>query len=432
MADGYTLTGSALRRIGEQTRKGELQRTDLRDKQQSKKRPPGNVARFRLLTPLEFGRTAAGRMLSLEPLDGGKLDWVQQDREEVLFAATSDQTRWDVGAEVTALSTPGGWAVVTEALMALVSAKSHLIPYAVVPVGSEASGYPGILHIGGGGGGTQPWEQDYAFLGNVPDDPPLQEREPSGKVNAKLWPCTARTPTWAAYALAADTSLPAEVLEALGWTNNTHPTPGEIWGTNLGPRLQRTAHVLPLYWWRFNPPDWTCITVDDPDSADPNDTIDVWGRNGVPHPSMTPCTEDPPDNPAVYQIIPDGWWGWGWGLFGWTGWGLGLGYPSWWFGNSFNYWWGSWGFGWWDRWWGGRPPSEIDLPEPDDPVPDPGGGWTVERLCVYGFIVWEWGWRILGVDTTRQLAHIIGDIEFHSKVVVVHATPDECPDDYGY
>ena len=82
--------------------------------------------------------------------------------------------------------------------------------------------------------------------------------------------------------------------------------------------------------------------------------------------------------------------------------------------------------------WGGRPPTAEDLPDPDTPVPQPPDGQgEITRECRYGWIVWDWGWRILNVDRDRQLAFIIGDIEFRNRLVVENPTPDDCPSAYG-
>ena len=449
--DGFTLDRSPLRRVGEVTRKSELTPTRRTQQASTARKPPAPAARFRLRAPLEHGAFAVGCELHLEREDDGSFYWVETDREESLFAATGHQTRWDVGADVTAVWTAAGYAVITEQLMGR-TGNGRVIPYGVYPVG-HGHAQEGVLLLGAGGLEAQsPWDRDYVFLGDVPDDPPGTERGPDG-IAHRLWPCTTQLPTWAAYDRVPDTGLPPDVLEALGW-DNQHPQAGEYRGTLNTGKLQRTATLLELYWYKWTPPPPVCNLnpdydpISDPGSPDydPEDPAfdpdyDASTPKGFWAGTTVECDSDDPGDPPdsvladpVWWIAPLGWWGWGLGGWGWNwGWnGFGWNYPYWYGGLGAPYHWGAWGHGWWVYRWGGRPPTAEDLPDPDTPVPQPPPGQgEITRECRYGWIVWDWGWRILNVDRDRQLAFIIGDIEFRNRLVVENPTPDDCPSAYG-
>lgn len=430
---GLNLDEKSVRRVGDATRKSESQRTDHTSPPTTRHHSQESLARFKLRTPLEQGKFAIGRKLKLERNDDGSYYWLQTDQEEPVFLATGLQTRLDAGAEVSALLTAAGFAVVSESLFGrIVSGTGRPIPYGVYPVahGEQA----GILWLGNHVENKLPWELDYGFVGDVPDDPPAQDAGPDG-APPKLWPCTVQLPTWTAYDLSPDTELPTEVLESLGW-GNEHPEPGEYWGTRFGPKLLRTASLLELYWYKWTPPAPACNVNPeyDPDT-NPDVPKGFWAGTTVECDPDDPG--DPPDSALaepVWWIAPVGWWGWGFGGWGWGwGWnGLAWNYPYWWGGVGSTYWWGGWGYGWWINRWGGRPPTAADLPDPDGPVPQPPSGQgEVTRECRYGWVVWDWGWRILNVDRDRQLAFIIGNIEFRNRLVVENPTPDDCPSTYA-
>ncbi len=447
--EAFTLDRSSLRRVGDVTRQTELRPTDLRAKQHNSSSTLPAGARFRLRTPLEHGRFAVGRKLQLERDDDGTCYWVETDREEVLFAATGHQTRWDTGADVTAVWTAAGYAVIAEALMARMGS-GQPISYGVYSIGHHDL-QDGVLLIGTGSLGRSAWDADYAFLGDLPEDPPTHDRGPDG-LTVKLCPCTTQLPTWVAYDMSPDTELPADVLEALEW-GNEHPQPGEYWGTRAGPRLQRTASLLELYWYKWTPPPPTCNLnpdydpISDPNSPDYdpdnpafNPDYDASTPKGFWAGTTVACDPDSPGTPPssvladpVWWIAPIGWWGslfagWSWN-WGWNG--IGWNYPYWYGRFGAPYYWGAFGYGWWITRWGGRPPTAEDLPDPDTPVPQPPPGQgEITRECRYGWVVWDWGWRILNVDRDRQLAFIIGDIDFRNRLVVENPSPDACGPPY--
>ena len=173
-------------------------------------------------------------------------------------------------------------------------------------------------------------------------------------------------------------------------TNCGHPVPTR--------RLHRSITTLDQWWWRCTPPAPVCIT--NAASALGGYWSGLLGYQ---------CDPDDPDAvpPAaltdpIYWIAPHGWWGWGIGGWPLTGFYNG-GYPYWWRGFGFGSYWGAWGPGWWNYRWLGRPPSPDDVPDPDVPVSTvlPVGA-ALERLCRYAWVVWQWGYRVLDVDTDRQ------------------------------
>ena len=429
------LDDKSLRRIGDATRKSELQRKKIPQHTPPAPKNQVHAAKFKLVTVLEHGKSGVGRMMQLHTNEDGSTFWLQTDREEKLFLATGHQTRIDEGAEVEAIFTSNGYAVVSEVLMGrLVGIETEAIPYGVYWI--SPGGKPGVLSLftGSDETGFYAWFHDYAFLGDVPDDPPTQEKTPADEVEPKLWPCTTQLPTWAAYDTAPDTGLPEEVIEALGWTEK-HPSQGEYWGAAGGPRLQRTAYLMELYWYKWTPPAPACIVNPAYDEIDnPDVPTHVWAGTDVSCDFDTPG--DPPDSvlsDPVWWIAPIGYWG-SWGYGGWGhnwGWrsGYGWNYPNWYggYGGSYNYW-GGYGYGWWSSRWGGRPPTIDDLPDPDTPVPQPPEGQgVITRECRYGWVLWHWGWRILHVDQERQLAFIHGEFEFFNRVVVETPDHDDCP-----
>ena len=131
---GHSLDDKSLRRIGDATRKTELARTQRELHTPSTPANQTHAARFRLLSPLEHGRHAVGRMLRLERNDDGTCYWLATDRQELLHAGAGHQLRWDEGAEVTALWTPAGYSVISHALMARNGTGQDLIPYGVYSV----------------------------------------------------------------------------------------------------------------------------------------------------------------------------------------------------------------------------------------------------------------------------------------------------------
>ena len=111
---GHSLDDKSLRRIGDATRKTELAHARRELHTPSAPTNQTHAARFRMLSPLEQGRQAVGRMLRLERNDDGICYWLATDRQELLHAAAGHQLRWDEGAEVTALWTPAGYSVIYE------------------------------------------------------------------------------------------------------------------------------------------------------------------------------------------------------------------------------------------------------------------------------------------------------------------------------
>ena len=440
----------SLRRIGDATRKSEMQRSRRLQRVPPAPKNPVHAARFRLRSPLEHGKFAVGRMLQLEVDEDGTSLWLETDREEMLFVATGHQTRWDVGADVSAIWTAAGYAVISEQLMGRTNT-GEVVPYGVYSIGAGEFGIDGVLALGFGGQSAPLWAREFAFVGDAPDDPPRQDRGPDG-VRVKFWPCTTQLPTWAAYDRAPDTGLPVEVLDALEWADND-PAPGERWGTTSGAKLRRTATLLELYWYKWTPPPPICNLnpdydpISDPGSPDydPDDPgfdpdYDASTPKGFWAGTTVECDPDDPGTPPdsvladpVWWIAPIGWWGWGFAGWGWGfGWGgLGWNYPYWYGAFGAPNYWGGWGYGWWVNRWGGRPPTVEDLPDPDTPVPQPPDGQgEITRECRYGWVVWDWGWRILNVDRDRQLAFIIGEIEFRNRLVVENATPEDCVPTY--
>ncbi|MGD9712797.1 MAG: hypothetical protein AB7V46_12090, partial [Thermomicrobiales bacterium] len=233
-------------------------------------------------------------------------------------------------------------------------------------------------------------------------------------------------------------------------------------------KLARTVTFLEIFWWEWCAPAWECLefTVPNPDydpqadvcdpehpSYDPDDvackrTIEVehWGIPAEcsfglsPVNSGIPCDEDPPERRSAFWRSPFGWWAlgnWHWGWWGSAGWWR---YPHGWWNNplyGFNdsLYWGPWGHGWWNRWWGGRPPTPDELLElnTDEPPPDPPCG-GITRRTRYGFIVWEFGWRVLGADEATEVCTVVGEMEYRNRLVVENqAAPESsCDDEGGY
>jgi len=423
---GHSLDDKSLRRVGDATRKSELERTTRESHSPSVPANQTHAARFRLLSPLELGRHAVGRMLRLERNDDGTCYWLATDRQELLHVGAGQQTRWAKGAEVTALWTPAGYSVISNALMAL-SGQSP-VPYGVYSVRQSSTNAPGSIVLGlvpnFDGEFLPAWDRDYAFVGDVPDGLPILSDGLDVGL-PKLWPCVtdAYTPTWVAYS--TDVSgIPSKILDAFGWSDGQHPNKGELWAPGLDARLHRSITTLDLWWWRYTPPALACV-------ANSSSSLGgYWG--GLLNYECDPDDPDA-DPPAIltdpiYWIAPNGWWGWGVGGWPLSGFHNGY-YPYWWRGFGFSSYWGAWGPGWWNYRWLGRPPSPDDIPDPDVPVSTvlPAGA-ALDRRCRYAWVVWQWGYRVLDVDTDRKLALIIGPIRFVNRLVV--DTPDwaDCPD----
>mgnify|MGYP006908225194 CR=1 FL=1 len=414
---GHSLDERSLRRIGDATRKTELARTRREPHTPSAPVNQTHAARFRLLMPLEQGRQAVGRMLRLERNDDGTCYWLATDREELLQVGAGDQMRWDKGAEVTALWTPAGYSVISHALMGLNKTGQDLVPYGVYSVSQSSNNTPGSIGLipNSVSQFLPAWDRDYAFVGDRPDGVPLLS-EGLDVGLPKLWPCITdtQTPTWVAYDTGADPTINSRLRDRLGWASSAHPQPGELWAPGSDARLHRSVTTLSLWWWVYTPPAPVCV-------ANLSSSLGgYWG--GLFGYECDPADPDavPPAALAdpIYWIAPHGWWGWGAGGWPLTGFHSGY-YPYWWRGYGFSSYWGAWGPGWWNYRWLGRPPAPDDIPDPDVPVSTvlPVGA-GLERLCRYAWVVWQWGFRVLDVDTNRKLALIIGPIRFTNRLVV--------------
>jgi hypothetical protein len=211
------------------------------------------------------------------------------------------------------------------------------------------------------------------------------------------------------------------------------------------------VRFIEIFWWELCSPEPVCETVTvpnpdyDPDDPDSPPTIeeDQWiipACSGTPVPGTRTgisCDEDPPPRRSAFFRSINGWWGlpgWNWGWWHGIGWwtpGFGPGHVAW----SDAYWWGPFGANWWGWHWLGGPPTDDDLLElpGDEPPPTPPCGGIIRRHR-YGFIMWEYGWRILGTDRDNEVATIAGPFEFRTRLVVENPDPPDpsCDDDSGY
>ena len=456
MTDSFTLDRSALRRLGTETRKSELRPTDVRERQRDPQHQLPTVARFQLLTPLEDGKSASARFLSLENTDEpGEYEWVPTDHEVTLHAAPGVYNHLPEGAEVTAERTASGWRAGMHELWGVLPGGFEPCPYAVLRMSHLSNSCKDAIQLTRpGSGGIVLWDDDYAFTTAAVPGSTTGDTLPDEGAKPRMIPCTPLLPAKVAYKqfdglLPGGEPIPDSILQAMN--QGPHPATGQLWGPTHEGKLSRTVTFLELFWWEWCSPAWECITFTEPnpdyDPSDPDETdpptieVDYWGipaecNNGnSPINSGIPCDEDPPERRSAFWVSPYGWWGlgtWNWNWWSGLGWWR-YGYPY--SGYFPNHVWGPWGHGWWTRWWGGRPPTPDDMLElpGSDPPPDPPCGGLIQRHR-YGFIVWEFGWRVLGADTDAVVATIVGEIQFRNQLVVENADVPEssCDNGYGY
>lgn len=458
---GYTLDASALRRIGEQTRKAELRPTDLRQDHAQQKMPAGTVARFRLVTPLETGKFAAARKLVLEATSvAGEYEWLPSEQEAPVFAgAPGWNNHWPEGSDVTCVATAVGWLVTTDQQCGVLPGDDDWepCPYAVLRISELSPRHRDTLQLGlPGTGDTETWDDDYVVLGaevppNTTEDPLPGERTSPGLRTVGCTPFLGQ-PVKIAYqpfdgTLANGQPIPDSVLASMNQA--PHPGVGELWGPTRRGKLARAVTILEIFWWELCSPQWECRTfvVPNPHAADPPTiTQDYWALPEACGPlfggsgsSGIPCSQPMPGRRTGFWIAPSGWWAlgaWNWGWWGGVGWWQ---YPSGWWGTPGygfydGYFWGPWGYGWWNQRWGGKPPTRDDLLElpGDEPPPDPPCGGVLRRTR-YGFIVWEYGWRVLGADPDHEVCTVLGEFEYRNRLIVEHPDVPEsaCDGSYG-
>jgi len=327
--------------------------------------------------------------------------------------------------------------VTSDQLVGLLPSNLDPFPYMVLRVGGTLSSqHDDTMVLGSPGQGPFAiWDDDYVVTGGVA---PLSDREdllPRERTSPRLRTvgCTPvlGQPLRMAYQpfdelLPDGNPIPASILQAMN--QGEHPSPGELWGPTQDGKLSRTLSFLEIFWWELCSPAWECRNGYWSIPEDCSGAFGVTGSSGVP------CDETAPPRRAAFWRSPSGWWGLGGWSWGW--WGGSWNYPSSWWGNpslgfSDSFYWGPWGYGWWGNWWNGRPPTPDELLPDDEPPPDPPCGGLLQRER-YGFIVWEYGWRVLGADTEQEVCTVVGEFEFRNRLVVENPdTPEPSCDDGG-
>lgn len=284
---------------------------------------------------------------------------------------------------------------------------------------------------------------------------------------------------------------PAVIRDRLG--TDTPPTGGQFWGPSRSGKLTRSFTALELFWWELRTnEEYTAAPMRvyvwqiwHPDYEEFRASVyyKYWqgenaylGPNGDPRenywplnlPSVTgigywynrinelwpptevsfwinTCTKansfvkssDPKPGPVSrFFISPWGFWeNPQWKNYGYQWYWVNYTYSSYWGayypGNTYG-WFGPWG-GWafWGNNWGGLPPTASDLPRVDSEPPDPECGDLIQRYR-YGFVLWEYGWKIIagGTDEEEMTCMVDGPLRVYQSVVQENGTvPDKTPFD---
>lgn len=474
---------------------------------------------MRMTTAISWGETGLALLMKANRQSDGSIRWEPaSDSQYQVSMIGGNRNRIDKGCFVQCVLTAQGWVIVNSWLMGVVISIEP-IPFGVYAVrgnGGSGTSFQGHLNLSypypidsddfldpAVDSRLQPWELDYVFGCQHDTDLATTELSPVGDIvkgvprqgftddgGNRLIPVQDHLPAWAAYDQSADDSLPAEVLEGLGWDSSTHPNANERWGPVPGTvfKLKRTATVIALYWWEHTveprneiiqviaaaqaSEQWWLLGLNGSDEVESghiiatapasvvrsaieamsgvgSGNVTVTGPDGGPYTieftgdaSLGFDTYQYRDDSPYYgdgsvRIVQSGrapiaaQWiapnGW-WGNWGWGGWGFNASYPfqSWYNSSVSQSLYGNWGYGWWDGRWGGLPPSVNDIVYVGDEPPAPSEG-TITRYCVHSYLVWQYGWKVLSVNQEKEIAFIIGDLKFERTQVVVNADITDCP-----
>lgn len=394
-----------------------------------------HLRRFRLLTEVRMGKPGVGRP---QFWNEGLNQWednTESVRTEIIYHGPGRPQVFPKEAPVLCDYMPGtGYVIVVDCIVAYLGnpAEERITPFAVFSVQNDGRVRPGVINVAGG---DDP-RGDYVCLnGGITETELGRPAFNSDTRIFKIVPVTQVPPCWMSYDASPDSDIPIEVQEHFGWEATDNPNPGEYWAPR-DYKLRRTVRLLPLYWYKWTPPPPVCAVNPD---YDPDTNPDVpkgfWPGTDVECDPDADPPEDPPDDvlaEPVWWIAPVGWWGWGWAGWGFGNWGWNgvWNYPSWYhLGASVYNYWGAWGYGWWSSHWNGYPPDEDDIPDPDGPVPQPPVG-EITRECLYGYVVWHWGWRVMATDEEQKVAFTWGPgvpFRYFNDLVVVNGSPDDCP-----
>lgn len=269
---------------------------------------------------------------------------------------------------------------------------------------------------------------------------------------------------------------PAVIRDRFG--TDLPPEGGQYWGPSRSGKLSRSFTALELFWWELRTngdytakPQTVYVWMPEhpdhdefvnsvyyqnwngpPSTAYPGSGSDYWIRrineewppvslnfwvsdcNQVS--SGVLASEPKPEPISRFFISPWGFWeNPQWSTYGYQWYWLNYNYNSYWGayypGNVYG-WFGPWG-GWnyWGNNWGGLPPTAKDLPGVDSQPPEPPCGDLLQRYR-YGFVLWEYGWRVIagGTDEDEMTCMVDGPLRVNQSVIQENGTvPDKTPID---
>lgn len=442
--------------------------------------PPVIGDRFRLQTSLSPGKAAVARRLlriAVEGIPDDEYEWAEGSEDTLVYGFGHSQNFIAAGADVTCISSPRGWYVVDAGPTMVLPSKDArkdvdietIEPYMIFPAGHFSPHFKyawagAIMQVNGLVPEVAYWRHSFFAICGRPSRSPASPATPSQSssstdeetyVTAPVVRLGTVNPVRCAYApfdgVMSNGEEAPEVIRNHIQTGDAPRGNGDLWGPGANGKLTRSFTALELFWWEIRntdayeakdilthvwdtahpdhaeyqaDPSWQSVPIADIEARWPAVTLSFWCHSVEcgGHSSGVLSSEDAPEVSSRFFIAPHGYWltdDWRFNGYNWY-------YRNYFYNPAYGYapispdgWFGPWG-GWnhWGGYWGSEPPTADELPPADVTPPQPLCGAVFKRNR-YGFILWEYGWEVVGggVDEDAETCVVAGPFRFKYDLI---------------